>query len=172
MIAVDLPRPGIWERILDTARRGAGTLLVPLAEEERGRREREDGSGAIIQRAGLDLASDIPGVADWLASVDGPLVLGNYVYADGAANVRLSTAVDALTVRLQAARADVALSFLATPTDVFAVPAEAVAQSVRAYANRSRGAKLAGGPCRCCPAGACSAAPTCPGPTRGSTTAW
>jgi len=51
-------------------------------------------------------------------------------------------------VRLQAARDDVALSFLATPTDVFAVPADAVAQSVQAYANRSRAAKLAGRPLR------------------------
>jgi hypothetical protein len=148
VIAVDLPRPAIWERILDTARRGAGTLLVPMVEREPGQREPGGGSDAITQRAGLDLGSDIPGVADWLASIDGPLVLGNYVYADGAANVRLSTAVDALTVRLQAARDDVALSFLATPTDVFAVPAEAVAQSVRAYASRSRAAKLAGRPLR------------------------
>ena len=75
-------------------------------------------------------------------------MLGNYVYADGAANVRLSAAVDALTVRLQAERGDVALAFLATPTDVFAVPAEAVAQSVHAYATRSPAAKLAGPPLR------------------------
>ena len=87
-------------------------------------------------------------VADWLATIDGPLVLGNYVYADGAANVRLSTAVNALTVRLQAGREDVTLAFLATPTDVFAVPAEAVAQSVRAYTTRSPATKLAALPLR------------------------
>jgi hypothetical protein len=75
-------------------------------------------------------------------------VLGNYVYADGATNVRVSTAVDALTVRMTAARPELALAFLATPTDVFAVPADAVAQSVRAYAGRSRGAKLLGRPLR------------------------
>ena len=80
--------------------------------------------------------------------LDGPLVLGNYVYADGAANVRLAAAADALTVRLQAGRDDVALAFLATPTDVFAVPAEAAAQSVHAYATRSRAAKLATCPLR------------------------
>ena len=79
--------------------------------------------------------------------LDGPLVLGNYVYADGAANVRVCAAVDALTVRLQAA-SDVALAFLATPTDVFAVPADAVAQSARAYATRSRAARLASRPLR------------------------
>ena len=147
VIAVDLPRPAIWERILDTARRSGGTLLVPVAAHQAGPRA-GGGSEALAQRAGLDLASDIPDVADWLAAMDGPLVLGNYVYADGAANVRLSAAVDALTVRLQAGRGDTALAFLATPTDVFAVPAEAVAQSARAYATRSRAAKLASRPLR------------------------
>ena len=75
-------------------------------------------------------------------------MLGNYVYADGGANVAVCAAADALTMRLQAARGDVALAFLATPTDVFAVPADAVAQSVRAYGERSRTAKLAGRPLR------------------------
>jgi hypothetical protein len=127
VIGVDLPRPPLWERVLAGARCSAGTLLVPAVA----------GHADLAQRAGLDLTADIPGVADWLAAVDGPLVLGNYVYADGAANVLLSSAVDALTVRLLTARDDVALAFLATPTDVFAVPGDAVAQSARAYTDRS-----------------------------------
>jgi hypothetical protein len=149
VIAIDLPRPAVWERVLDTARRSGGTLLLPVADDhagstaELGERDEE-----IARRAGLDLITDVPAIAEWLAAVDGPLVLGNYVYADGAANVCLAAAVDVLTVRLQANRRDVALAFLATPTDVFAVPAEAVAQSVRAYANRRRAARLAGLPLR------------------------
>jgi hypothetical protein len=139
VIGVDLPRPPIWERVLAEARSSAGTLLVPVGGAE---------DADLTQRAGLDLTDDIPAVADWLAAADGPLVLGNYVYADGAANVLLSSAVDALTVRLQAARGDVALAFLATPTDVFAVPADAVAQSARAYAARSAISRLGGGPLR------------------------
>jgi hypothetical protein len=135
VIGVDLPGAPIWERILESARRGAGTLLVPVA----GRETRDE---ALTRRAGLDLAAGVPAVADWLAAVDGPLVLGNYVYADGAANVRVASAVDALTVRLQARRPDVALAFLATPTDVFAVPGDAVAQSARAYASRTPAARL------------------------------
>jgi hypothetical protein len=43
---------------------------------------------------------------------------------------------------------DLALAFLATPTDVFAVPGEAVEHSARAYAERSRTAKLVGPPLR------------------------
>jgi hypothetical protein len=148
VMAVDLPRPAIWERVLDTARRSGGTLLIPVADRPPGQHRPGDSDEAIAQHAGLDLISDVPAIGSWLAAVDGPLVLGNYVYADGAANVRLATAADALTVRLQADCDDVALAFLATPTDVFAVPAEAVAQSVRAYATRSRAARLAGRPLR------------------------
>ncbi len=135
---VDLPRPELWRRVLDTARRGAGTLLVPTA----------DGGGD-----GADLVREVPAVAEWLAGLPGEPVLGNYVYADGAANVRVSAAVDALTLRLQQARPEAALAFLATPTDVFAVPGEAVAQSVRNYAARSRAGKLLGRPLRTLSAG-------------------
>jgi len=158
---VDLPRPALWDRVLRTAQGSGGTLLVPVAAPPAGQDTPggrgtgiagdtgDAGAGETLQeRSGLDLTGDVPAAADWLAGIEGPLVLGNYVYADGATNVRVSTAVDALTVRLQATRDDLALAFLATPTDVFAVSADAVAQSVSAYAARSRGAKLAGRPLR------------------------
>jgi hypothetical protein len=140
---VDLPRAPLWERVLDTARRGAGTLLVPVTEA----------GPAEAARAGADLITEVPAVAEWVAGLPGRPVLGNYVYADGATNVRVSTAVDALTARLTKARTDLALAFLATPTDVFAVPGEAVEHSVRAYAARSRTAKLLGRPLRTLSAG-------------------
>ncbi len=147
VIGVDLPRPAIWDRVLETARRSGGTLLIPVAHDKAGQGDADSGED-LAQRAGFDLTGDVPAVADWLAGVDGPLVLGNYVYADGAANVRVASAVDALTLRLQAKRRDVALAFLATPTDVFAVPADAVAQSAHAHAARSPAAKLGGWPLR------------------------
>jgi hypothetical protein len=143
VIGVDLPRPAIWDRVLETARRSGGTLLIPVAHDQAGQGDAESGAD-LARRAGFDLIGDVPAVADWLAGIEGPLVLGNYVYADGAANVRVASAVDVLSLRLQAERRDVALAFLATPTDVFAVPADAVAQSVRAYAGRSPVAKLGG----------------------------
>jgi len=151
-IGIDLPRPFIWKRVLDMARRSAGTLLVPVPGGGSGRALAEAGgaapaaSGDLAQCAGLDLTGDVPTIADWLAGLDGPLVLGNYVYADGAANVRVASAVDVLTVRLQASSRDVALAFLATPTDVFAVPSDAVAQAASAYLARSVTARLGGWP--------------------------
>ncbi|MBV9442693.1 MAG: hypothetical protein JO217_08370, partial [Acidobacteriaceae bacterium] len=47
VIGVDLPDPAIWDRVLELARRGAGTLLVPVAG---------DAGGDLARRAGFDLA--------------------------------------------------------------------------------------------------------------------
>jgi len=178
---VDLPRPRIWERVLQAARASAGTLHVPVRSGHEGSGHEGSGhegsghegsgqaaggdtaggdigggdiaggdiaGGDIADRAGADLAAEVAELSVWLGGQDGSLVVGNYVYADGAANVRVCAAADTLTLRLQAARDDVALAFLATPTDVFAVPADAVAQSVRAYADRPFAVKVAGRPLR------------------------
>ncbi len=135
VVGLDLPRPEIWKRVLDVAASSAGTLRVPVSGDGR--------DGDLAGRAGADLLHGLPGIADWLGALDGPLVLGNYVYADGATNVRVSTAVDALSAELARRRDDVALAFLATPTDVFAVPREAVEQSTRAYRSPSALTRLA-----------------------------
>jgi hypothetical protein len=119
---IDLPEPRIWERVLQAARSGAGTLLVPvtvtpgLGGEAGHTPPGQLTADVTADSAGADLTSEVPEVADWLAGLRGPVVLGNYVYADGAANVRVCAAADTLTLRLQAARDDVALAFLATPT--------------------------------------------------------
>ncbi|MFG2104982.1 hypothetical protein [Micromonospora echinaurantiaca] len=128
VVAVDLPRPEIWRRLLQTAHRHGGRLHVPVPAGT--------DDAALAEHAGADLLHRLPQVADWLLGVDGRLVLGNYVYADGATNVRVATAVDALTRHLQERRDDVALAFLATPTDVFAVPGDAVRHAERGYAAR------------------------------------
>ncbi|WP_153502625.1 hypothetical protein [Cumulibacter manganitolerans] len=123
--AVDLPRREIWRTTVDLAKKSAGTLLVPVGSE-----------GPIEDRAGADLLHDLPAVGRWIADIDGPLVLGNYVYADGVVNLRLAAAVDAMTAWLIdrcSAPGDLALAFLATPTDVFGVPRETVEFSERAY---------------------------------------
>ncbi|MCA1780623.1 MAG: hypothetical protein ABR500_16570 [Dermatophilaceae bacterium] len=125
---LDLPRPGLWERVLSEAATSAGRLVLPA----------RPGDGPVHQRAGGDLIHDLSTVASWVRGLEGPLVLGNYVYADGATNVRVSAAVDALTeqVRGQRGPEEVSIAFLATPTDVFAVPGDAVAASVESYAQR------------------------------------
>jgi hypothetical protein len=134
VVAVDLPRPQIWTRLLELNARYGGRLRVPS----------RPGSSPLSERAGADLVHDLPHVASWLLGQVGPLVLGNYVYADGATNARVSMAVDVLSAHIVAERPDTALAFLATPTDVFAVPADAVEQSGRAYAQPSGVGRLRG----------------------------
>jgi hypothetical protein len=102
------------------ARRGAGTLLVPVTWEALVLLRPGSGGEAIVQRSGVNLVREVPGVARWLAGFDGPMVLGTYVCADGAANLAVRAAVDLLTLRLRAARGDLALAFLVSPTDVIA----------------------------------------------------
>ena len=125
LLVVDLPREHLWDTILELSKKGAGRVHIP-----------SDGpatSDDIARKAGVDLLVDAPRVAGWLAEFDGPLTLGNYVYADGARFVRLATAVDALITTVVGGRNDVSIAYLATPTDVFAVPHEVVEGAI---ANR------------------------------------
>ncbi|RSM73632.1 hypothetical protein DMB66_02930 [Actinoplanes sp. ATCC 53533] len=126
VVGVDLPRPSVWARVAATARQSGGTLIAP---------------GATIEGAGVDLLTGLPAAARWLLGIEGRLVLGNYVYAPGAAYPRLSAAVDALAEHVRRQRPGTALAFLATPTDAFAVPAGAVAQATARYRERPAAAK-------------------------------
>lgn len=141
LLVVDLPRPDLWTRILSLVRRGAGRAFVPAP--------RDGGAWAtdpdrLADVAGADLARQTPEVAAWLDQADGPLVVGNYVYADGPANVVVSTAVDAIFRRLADGREEVTYAVLATPTDVYAVPADAVEASQEAFARRPARRRVAG----------------------------
>jgi hypothetical protein len=118
VVAIDLPRPELWKRITQFAREGAGRVHVALAQEGAG--------GDLVANAGVDLLAQTPEVTTLLRDLGGPFVVGNYVYADGATFARLAAAVDALTESLRSAGALDALAYLATPTDVFAVPPEVV----------------------------------------------
>jgi hypothetical protein len=122
VIGVDRPR--VQQRVAEAARTSAGRLIVP--------------------GDGVDLLTDLPAVAHWLDRIEGRLVIGNYVYAPGGLHTRLSIAVDALSEYLTGRRPDTALAFLATPTDVFAVPADAVRQATDRFEARSRTARVAG----------------------------
>jgi len=123
VIAVDLPRPDLWARILKAAEQGSGTVHVPV-------RGSHDGSlDSIARVAGADLLSETPEIRNWAAAFGGPMVVGNYVYADGSTFLRLATALDALTTSLQQEVSHVSIAYLATPTDVFAVPQTVVAAS-------------------------------------------
>jgi hypothetical protein len=116
VMAVDVPVPRVWHRLEGQARASAGTLHVPVRPDD---------------TDGCDLIGEPAAVRSWLASFDRPMVVGNYAYADGADFVRVAMGADAVIVSLQRERDDVSLAYLATPTDVFAVPFAAVEHARR-----------------------------------------
>ena len=126
VLAVDLPRPHLWDHISETVRGGSGRVHAPV---------RTGAAGPLAERAGADLLVDGPEVATWLRGFDHPFTIGNYVYADGTNFVRLASGVDALITSLLRSRSDLAVAYLATPTDVFAVSDE-IAQRAR---HRAKG---------------------------------
>ncbi len=134
VVAVDLPREPIWARLAGLAKKGSGRMLWPT-------RGRDDLAGA-----GADLLTEGPQVASWLKGFTTPFIVGNYVYADGSGFVRLAGAVDALIASLQEAGMAKGLAYLATPTDVFAVPEDVVRRAKARYGEESRPLrKLLGG---------------------------
>ncbi len=133
VVAVDLPGAPRWRRLLEIARSSPGRLSVPVPPSLSPDAPDEE----IAAAAGADLLTRTPDVLEWLATIEGRYTLGNYVYADGATHVRAAVAIDALTVELLQRRPEISLAFLATPTDVFPVPAEAVEDSMERFARRT-----------------------------------
>ena len=136
--AVDLPQAATWNRLIAIARATSGTLHIPLAAAEDDHPVvHPDEDHVIAELAGVDLLTDTPEIAQWLARGDGALALGSYAYADGARHVRLSVAVDAIVASLRKSGRPMQLAFLASPTDANMVPRAAVEESQRRW--RARG---------------------------------
>jgi hypothetical protein len=129
--AIDLPDPTIWRRLLPIVRSGAGRVVLPV----RGPAPDPSDDAAVAAVAGVDLLVDLPEVAGWVAALDGPLTVGGYAYAHGAAHVRVNLAVDALIRHVLADRGgEVTLAALLTPTDVYAVTEDIAAASQAHFA--------------------------------------
>lgn len=126
VVALDLPNEAVQDRLLEAAHAGAGTTHLP---------------DRIVTKSstdtGADLLHDLPAVAEWLDTLPGRLVVGNYCYADGGDHVRVSMAADTLAAHLLRQRPDTALAYLATPTDVFVVDEQEITQADAAYRRRS-----------------------------------
>lgn len=147
--AVDLPRPGIWERLITITRSTAGSLRIPIPLDEAGNppfvvggNVHPDDDAIVAEHAGADLLRQTPEILTWLRGIEQPFVLGMYAYADGSAHVLLSMAGDAIATELSASRDDLTLAFLATPTDCFMVPIAAVEESQRRWESRGIGGIL------------------------------
>ena len=135
IVALDLPRPALWQRIAAVVQAGNARLQLPL--------HNAPATADWSEQAGCDLLRATPEVAAWLASLGKPLDLAAIAYADGAIHVRLSLAMDAVLQSVCAAQPASTRMFMATPTDVFAVPAPIAEAAMRAFAARRTGTRAA-----------------------------
>lgn len=140
VVAVDLPGRARWRRLIDLARRSPGRLTIPVRDASA-----SDSDSSLADAAGADVITDAPEIADWLLRLEEPFVVGDYVYAQGAEHMRTSAAVDGIVSTVMRQRPEVGVAYLATPTDCYAVPAEAVVASQRGLERRSRLAAMARG---------------------------
>ncbi|CAM9418525.1 unnamed protein product [Ectocarpus fasciculatus] len=125
IVAIDLDRPAIWQRLLGLAEDSCGTMIFPLKEgkPQASLSSREE----LCAAAGANLLAHTPEILNWLKTVspEKPLVVGSYAYLDGELHVRLSLAMDAIVKGLTESRRDVMPAYLCTPTDVHVIPSAA-----------------------------------------------
>ena len=125
VVAVDLPDPAIWRRLIHLARTSSGSLTLPVRRPLSSDAPDEQ----VALHAGTDIITEAPELTAWLTNLAGPYVLGDYVYAPGSTHVRSSVAIDAIIKQLLERRSDIGLAYLATPTDAYAVPSDVVEHS-------------------------------------------
>ncbi len=138
LVAVDVPRAATWQRIAAVVDAGNATLVAPAPVPAAT-------AGEPLADAGADLLRDAPRVAAWLRAFDRRLDVAALAYADGERHVRVSLAMDAIVAGVAAARADTTLAWMATPTDVFAVPEDAARAAMAAFAERPVASRVAQG---------------------------
>ncbi len=139
IVAVDLARASTWKKIAQRVRAGNGNLIAPVAGTARlGGDAMQD-----MAVAGADMLTQTPEIAAWLTQLPQPLDLFSIAYLDGERHVRVSLAMDAIAATACAADARCTRAWMATPTDIFAVP-QALADGVmRAYEERGAIKRLA-----------------------------
>ena len=132
--AVARPNARRQKALLELAQRApaGASLTVPLLGAAPGAAVPTE-LDAIAAACGADIITHAPEVANWLVRLapGKRLVLGSYIYLDGADHVRASVAMDAVLEAVLKARPDAALAYLGTPAVVYPIPAAAAKDSER-----------------------------------------
>lgn len=142
-------REDLWSELISLARRSSGTLYVPvLKSKTSGLDVHNLDDKQLAKVAGLDLVKDYQAIAGWLSMLarteNRKLVLGSYAYAPGTKHIEVQAVQHALARAMTEAlpKSRVVLTWLATPTDSYAVTAEFVEDIDERFAKRSPGTKL------------------------------
>jgi hypothetical protein len=138
VVAIDLDRPFIWKRLIESAKNSSGSITFPMTKEQKDCATDDDIYGC----AGCNLFTETPIVRDWLVDLypGKAFTIGSYAYLNGALHVQVSLAMDAICRDLCARReaGKTSLAYLCTPTDLHLVPKEAHDAAASAYADYSK----------------------------------
>ena len=134
IVAVDLPNPRVWGKILNTIQQGNATIYAPSVEAL----SADTPVAVLKEKLGANLLTQTPEIAQWLAQSPHQLDLAAIAYLDGEKHVRVSIAMDAIMQYVSEQKADTSLMFMCTPTDVYAVPEEVITASEQKFSDRSK----------------------------------
>jgi len=135
VVAIDLDRPGIWNRLINVAREcPGGSLTFPLSKPQASCADDD----ALYAAAGCNLFTQTPMIRDWLVDIypGKPMTVGSYAYLNGALHVQVSLAMDAICKDMSEKR-KATLAYLCTPTDLHLITKEAHDASEVEYKNYS-----------------------------------
>jgi len=135
--------PQRWLRLIELARSGAGTLLIPIKRNLLDSEPENMTDQQIADLAGLDLLQDYAEIASWMESLQSRVkrrfALGLYAYTPKVDHIRVQGVQEALAdLAMQKIPANkLALSWLATPTDSAPGPASIADAKVSGFASRT-----------------------------------
>lgn len=138
IIAVDLNRDFIWQKLFAAVKNSAGTLIFPIKQGTKDS-VKNLSENELAKISGCDLLNNAPEISNWLSTLlpDKQFNIGNYTYLDGALHVQLSLACDSIINRLCQERPNTSISFLCTPTDDHVITKEAYNESKKNYENNT-----------------------------------
>lgn len=142
-------RKELWLELIARARKSSGTLLVPvLASKLDSSHSTALSDEELAGVAGLDLVEGYVQIAGWIAQLardeSGRIVLGSYAYAPGSKHIEVQAVQHCLSRVLTESlpKTRVILTWLATPTDSYAVPFDFVDDVEQRFAQRKISTKL------------------------------
>ena len=114
VVAIDLDRASVWEKLIEFAKGTSGKLVAPRRADRDAAGSEKDLAGTL----GCNLLTETPEIAAWLAEVfpDDELTVGSYAYADGSKHVLIAVAMDSIATALMARRKKpIHLAYLNSP---------------------------------------------------------
>jgi len=123
IVAIDLNRKDIQDRLIKIAKNTPGKIIIPLKKGTSGQPFEK-----WSETCGANILTDFPEIAEWLTKIypEKQMIIGSFCYLDGEMFIKIVAAMDAICKSVSEKRSiSTGLAFYATPTDVHPIRNEA-----------------------------------------------